>query len=63
MQKASILISKGDTRVNEYTVPYYFDNEYEFTNEDGFNVAFSFTNLLWPATFDSSFGHFEVYLH
>ena len=49
--------------VTSFTVPYYFDNEYEFTSDDGFNVAFSFTNLLWPTTFDSSFGHFEVYVH
>ena len=60
LQKTSILINKSDTRVNEYKVPYYFDNDYELTFDKGFNLAFAFTNVFNPSLFDRSYGHFSV---
>ena len=57
-----ILISKNDASMNVYDVPYYFSNEFEFGYEQGFNLAFSFTNPLLPSPLDASFAHFEVFL-
>ena len=62
-QKTSILIAKGDTRVNEYDIPYHFDIDHEFGYDDGFNVAFFFGNIYNPQTFDRSYGHFNVTLY
>ena len=64
LQKVSILASKSDTRVNEHIVPYYFDSDFEFGFEDGFNLAFFFfngTNFLDKNEM-KSFGQFEVSL-
>ena len=44
LQKVSILVGKSDTRVNTHFVPYYFDSDYEFGFEDGFNLAFYYDN-------------------
>ena len=46
--------------MSEYQVPYYFDSDDEFKFENGFNLAFGFTNLYNPTLFDRSYGHFSV---
>ena len=62
LQKLLILMGKGDTRVNSFFVPDYFDETYEFGYENGFSVAFGYYNVFDPGLIDKSYGEIEVFL-
>ena len=48
--------------MNVYEVPFHFNNQVKFGYKDGFNLAFSFTDVTNPQLLDKKHGHFKAEL-